>query len=93
MFTNTRPQPAASPKKAGYQQRKSTSDLALAWIDYCQNPGSASAAEHLANHLDALFKTRVPDGHYNGILKGRDNDVRQEAYLLLIRACHELSGK
>ena len=81
---NTKSQPAASPKKAGYPQNTSTPGLAHAWLAYCQSTDSALAADHLANHLDALFKRRVPDGHYTGVLKGRDEDVRQEAYLLLI---------
>ena len=84
MIDNIGNLPAAFSRKAGYSQKKTTQKLARAWQDYCHDPDSSLAADLLAIHLDAQFKRRVPDGHFTGILKGRDGDVRQEAYLLLL---------
>ena len=79
VMINTSSKSAASPKKAGY----SIPELAAAWLNYCDHPESPNACEHLAIHLDQLFKNRLPNGQYSGILQGREDEVRQEAYLLV----------
>jgi len=48
------------------------------------NPECPAAANQLAVCLDELFRLRLPRAHYTGILEGREDDVRQEAYLLLV---------
>jgi len=57
--------------------------LSKAWIAFCS---SADAAEdELARHLDVLLKSRLPDGCCKGLIAGREDDIRQEAYLLLVQ--------
>jgi len=68
---------AASSKSAGYSP-----DVALAWLNFCDDRENQAANDHLAVHLDVILKERLPDKHYNGILSGREQEVRQEAYLL-----------
>ncbi len=85
MSHNTKTKPAASRKKAGYSPSTQTSNLAEAWLAYCQDPSQAETENAVAFHLDELFKRSLPDGAYKGVLKGREHDVRQEAFLLLVR--------
>ena len=73
---------ASSKKKAG--KRHSVPGLASAWLSYCRDPECREVCGHFAIKLDALLKSRVPDGLYQGILKGLEDEVRQEAYLLLV---------
>ena len=62
---------------------KTAKKLAKAWISYCNSPESAEG--ELALHLDALLRKRLPAGHYKGVIKGQEDEVRQEAYLLLVQ--------
>ena len=80
MSNNNNTKSAAYTNKAGYSQ--TISDLAETWLDYCANPDCCQARDHLAVNLDKLFQSRIPIGHYNGILMGCEEDVRQEACLL-----------
>ncbi len=80
MLNNNNTKSAAYTNKAGYSQ--TISDLAETWLDYCANPDCCQARDHLAVNLDKLFQSRIPIGHYNGILMGCEEDVRQEACLL-----------
>jgi len=70
---------AASTKSAGYSP-----DLALAWLNFCDDRENQAANDHLAVHIDAILKERLPDKNYKGILSGREQEVRQEAYLLAV---------
>jgi len=80
---NTKSKSAASPKKkAG--KRHLVPGLASAWLSYCRDPECREVCGHFAIKLDALLKSRVPDGNYQGVLKGLEDEVRQEAYLLLV---------
>jgi len=79
-YNNTKP--AALANKAGYSLK--TSGLAETWLDYCANPDCSMARDLLAVHLDELIQSRIPTGHYDGIMKGWEKDVRQEACLLAI---------
>ena len=82
MSNNNNTKSAAYTNKAGYSQ--TISDLAETWLDYCANPDCCQARDHLAVNLDKLFQSRIPIGHYDGILMGCEEDVRQEACLLAI---------
>jgi hypothetical protein len=57
--------------------------LANAWIAFCNSPEAAQ--DELAHHLDDLLKDRLPDGRCQGVISGQDDEIRQEAYLLLVR--------
>ncbi|MEI8309408.1 MAG: hypothetical protein WCH98_01495 [Verrucomicrobiota bacterium] len=82
MSNHTNTKSAARTKRAGYSQE--TSDLAGAWLGYRDNPDCRRARDHLALRLDEVFKSRLPNGRYGGILTGCEEDVRQEACLLAI---------
>jgi len=82
MLNNNNTKSAAFTNKAGYSLK--TSGLAETWLDYCANLDCRQSSDHLAVHLDKLFKSRLPIGHYDGILMGCEEDVRQEACLLAI---------
>ena len=84
MTTNSTAKSAAFSQKAGYPPTNSIPEIAAAWLSYCQDPDSQQSREHLAGCLDQTFKIRLPNGRYDGILQGREADVRQEAYLLLV---------
>jgi len=84
MTNNSNAEPAAFPQKAGYSPKSSIPDLASAWLIYCRDPDSQANRDHLARNLDQIFKSRLPNGRYDGTMKGREADVRQEAYLLLV---------
>jgi len=73
---------AASSKSAGYSP--SSTDLPLAWLNYCDHPESPETKNILAIHLDSILKERLPDNRYEGILSGREEEVRQEACLLVV---------
>lgn len=83
MTNNNKIQTAAAPKRAG-NSKSSTSDLAQVWINYCGDPERKDSENALASKLDALFKRKFPDRSCQGILNGREQEVRQEAYLLLV---------
>ena len=68
---------AATSKSADYSP-----DVALAWLNFCDDRENRAANDQLAVQLDMIFKERLPDNHYDGILIGREEEVRQEAYLL-----------
>jgi DNA-directed RNA polymerase specialized sigma24 family protein len=57
--------------------------MAKAWIAFCTSPEAAQ--DELAHHLDALLKDRLPDGRCQGAISGQEDEIRQEAYLLLVR--------
>jgi len=78
MFNNTKS--AAFTKRAGYSKQQS--DLAGAWLGYCAEPDCRQAQDHLAVRMDEVIRSRLPNGHYDGILSGCEEDVRQEACLL-----------
>jgi len=80
---STQSKSAAPPIGAGYPPPLHP-DLALAWLNYCDHQESQEAAEHLAFHLDRHFKERLPDRRCTGVLVGREEEIRQEAYLLLV---------
>ena len=56
------------------------------WLGYFRKPLCATAKDNLACTLDWALKVIVPDGRNNDILSGRDSDIRQEAYMLLIKS-------
>lgn len=58
-------------------------DLAKAWIAFCTSPEAAQS--DLACHLDALLKAWMPDGRCQGPISGQEDEIRQEAYLLLVQ--------
>ena len=76
---------SASPKTAGYSPKHSIPDIASAWQEYCNDPESKEICEHLGGLLEALLNSRLPKGRYKGILLGMEEEVRQDAYLLLAR--------
>ena len=82
MPNNTNTKSAASTKRAGYSQE--IPDLAGAWLNYCENPYCNRAWDHLAVWLNEVFKSRLPNGRYDGFLSGCEEDIRQEASLLAI---------
>ncbi len=85
MHNDTENQLAASSKKAGYSfKTTSIPDLAGAWLAYCSDPDSSQARECLAVRLDESLRSRLPLGGCTGILAGHEEDIRQEAYLLLV---------
>ena len=84
MTTNPHSKPAAFPEKAGNSPESSIPDIASAWLSYCGDPDSQANRDHMAHNLDQIFKSRLPNERYDGIMKGREADVRQEAYLLLV---------
>lgn len=57
--------------------------LAKAWIAFCTSPEAAQS--ELACHLDALLKAGMPDGRCQGPMSGQEDEIRQEAYLLLVQ--------
>ena len=81
---NTKSKSAASSPKKKAGKRHSVPGLASAWLSYCRDPKCREACGHLAVQLNGLLKIRVPDGLYQGVLKGLEDEVRQEAYLLLV---------
>ncbi|MEI6492497.1 MAG: hypothetical protein WCO94_08105 [Verrucomicrobiota bacterium] len=82
MSNNTNTKSAARTERAGYSQE--TSDLSGAWLGYRDNPDCRQARDQLAVYLDEVFKSRLPNGRYGGILTGCEEDVRQEACLLAL---------
>ena len=85
MIINNKNQSAVFQKKAGYSPNITKRNLTSAWLKYARNPACPAATDHLAICLDALLKFRLPRGRYTGILKGHEDEVRQDAYLLLIQ--------
>ena len=59
-------------------------DIASAWQQFCNDPGCREVREQLAIEIDVLLRKRLPQGHLVGILVGREDEVRQEAYMLLV---------
>jgi hypothetical protein len=59
------------------------SSLVKAWIDFCSSPEAAQ--DELARHLDALLKNRLPNGRCQELIAGREDEIRQEACLLLVQ--------
>jgi hypothetical protein len=57
--------------------------LAKAWIAFCSSPEAAQ--DELARHIDDLLKSRLPDGRCQEPIAGREDEIRQEAYLLLVQ--------
>jgi transposase-like protein len=82
MSKNIKSKSAASTEMAGYST--ALPDAASAWQQYCSDPGNGLLGEHLAIEIDALLKRRLPRGRLAGVLLGREEEVRQEAYLLLV---------
>lgn len=79
MNTNTTSLSAAS-SEAGNSQA-----LAQAWVDYCKQPDNKNTRERLGSELDPALRTGLPNGRLPGILKGKEEDLRQEAGLMLLK--------
>jgi predicted DNA-binding protein YlxM (UPF0122 family) len=67
-----------------YQSPKSPKNpgLSKAWISFCASPDNQ---DELARQLDALLKSRLPDGRCQEPIAGQEAEIRQEAYLLLVQ--------
>jgi DNA-directed RNA polymerase specialized sigma24 family protein len=67
-----------------YQSPKSPKNpgLSKAWISFCASPDNQ---DELARQLDALLKSRLPDGRCQEPIAGQEDEIRQEAYLLLVQ--------
>jgi hypothetical protein len=57
-------------------------DLAKAWMSFCTSP--EADPNELARQLDTLLKNRLSDGRCQEPIAGREDEIRQEACLLLI---------
>lgn len=78
MSTDTNTKSSVTPAGTG------CNELATAWLDYCDHPQNRETAEAFGRHLDRLFRQRLPDRRCSGVLEGREAEIRQEAYLLLV---------
>jgi hypothetical protein len=58
-------------------------EIALAWIELTQSPQDCQHRFHYL--LATLLKTRLPDGSTHGILRKREDELRQSAHLILLR--------
>lgn len=83
MCKNTKKKSAARLEKtAGYSS--AVPDIASAWQQFCNEPENGRVREQLAIEIDAILKMRLPIGRLSGLLQRREEDIRQQAYMLLV---------
>jgi hypothetical protein len=84
METITTSGPAAF-LKAGNSLQTSIDCVATAWVHYCNDPSDPQAQEVLARALEQALIIALPINRGDGLLKGREKEIRQEANLLLLQ--------
>lgn len=76
MFNKTSSTTIAAPYRAG--------NLTRAWLASADDSQSADKLDKLAIELDTTLRHRLPSGTFRGILAGREDEVRQDAAILLV---------
>jgi hypothetical protein len=77
--------PKAASPEAGNPKPTTNHYLAFAWKCSLEKPDDPTAINQLAEELERLARRVYPDGCRNGLLTGREGEIRQEALLLLLR--------
>lgn len=57
--------------------------LATKWLEFCNNPDDDQALNRLGNEIDELLCRFLPRGRFLGVLLDWEEEIRQEAGLLL----------
>ena len=60
-------------------------EVAEGWIAFCKESQSQKARDGFSLKLDRALQNRLPDWTEFGMLRGRENELRQSAHLLLIQ--------
>ena len=75
----------AASTEAGNPKQSSNHSLAFAWKCSLEKPDDPKATNQLAAELERVARRIYPDCCRNGLLTGREGEIRQEALLLLLR--------
>lgn len=69
--------------KAGPATAGITNELALSFVEHVRNPKNKSKFDHFGDQLNCRLKQCLPQGSRNGCLRNREEDLRQDAAVLL----------
>jgi len=84
MNTNSHSTASATSSGVGYPFNNNLFPLASTWVDYCEKPDVPDYIRCVTELLDSTIKQSLPHGKFVGVLLGREAEVRQEAFLLLM---------
>lgn len=76
MINSTSSSTIAVPSRAG--------NLTRAWLACADDSQSADKLDKFATELDGVLRQRIPSGTFRGFLRGREDEIRQDAAILLI---------
>lgn len=70
--------------KAGPATAGITDELAISFVEHVSNPKSKTKFDHFGEQLNSRLKQFLPEGSRKGCLRNREEDLRQDAAVLLI---------